>query len=122
MAERSQRSRKLSGGAAMLDSRSRLAVELAPLLEPALVLQAVSAVLTVREGGDRPLVETLLAAVRDRSILLVLDNREHLIDACASLSEALVRGCPGLRLRLATSREPLQIPGEATWRVAGRTS
>jgi predicted ATPase len=51
-------------------------------------------------------------------LLLVLDNCEHLIEACAELADALLRACPGLRI-LATSREPLRISGEASWSVPG---
>ena len=57
-----------------------------------------------------------MAAVGGRSLLVVLDNCEHLIGACAKLADALVRGCPGLAL-LATSREPLGIDGERVYRV-----
>ena len=65
--------------------------------------------------GDRP-AAALLAAVRRRRLLLVLDNCEHLLGACAPLVEALLRGAPGVRV-LATSREPLGVAGEAVWRV-----
>ena len=54
--------------------------------------------------------------LRTKELLLVLDNAEHLIEACASLAEALLNECPGLVI-LATSREPLGIPGEVLWRV-----
>jgi non-specific serine/threonine protein kinase len=91
-------------------------VELAPLADPALVPQAVARALGVAESPGRPLVETLVAALRLRQpLLLVLDNCEHLVDACARLVEALL-DCPTVRV-LATSREPLAIGGELTWRV-----
>src|SRR5581483_2663190 len=64
----------------------------------------------------RPLLDALIGYLARRSVLLVLDNCEHLIDACARLAEQLLDTCPDLRL-LATSREPLRIPGEVTWRV-----
>ena len=91
-------------------------VELAALADPALVPQAVAAVLGVREEPGRPLLATLADALRPRTLLLVLDNCEHLLDACARLAGALLRGCPRVRL-LATSREPLGVAGEAAWPV-----
>ena len=57
---------------------------------------------------------------RPRRLLLVLDNCEHLVDACAALADALLEACPGVRL-LATSREPLGVAGEAAWRGAARS-
>jgi predicted ATPase/class 3 adenylate cyclase len=91
-------------------------VELAALSEPALVLQAVASALGVRETPGRPLVSTLEDYLRYKHVLLVLDNCEHLVAACAELVEHLLRTCPSLRV-LATSRDPLRIPGEVVWRV-----
>jgi non-specific serine/threonine protein kinase len=91
-------------------------VELAPLTDPALVAPAVAAAIGVREESGQPLLATLLAALRARHLLLVLDNCEHLLDACAQLAEVLLRGCPHLRI-LATSREALGIGGEVARRV-----
>ncbi len=62
-------------------------VELAPLSQPELVPQAVGNVLEVREQPDRPLVDTLVGHLRQKDLLLVLDNCEHLIEACAQLRE-----------------------------------
>jgi non-specific serine/threonine protein kinase len=90
--------------------------ELAPLVDPALVPGAVAAAVGVREEPGTPLPATLARALGDLPVLVVLDNCEHLIDACAQLAAALLRVCPGLRL-LATSREPLGVPGEASYRV-----
>ena len=64
----------------------------------------------------RPVLDTLVEAVGGRSLLVLLDNCEHVIDACAKLADALLRGCPNLAL-LATSREPLGIDGERVYRV-----
>jgi predicted ATPase/class 3 adenylate cyclase len=87
-------------------------VELAPLTDPTLLPQTVAAVLGLaEEGGDRTLAQTLADALRLKSLLLIWDNCEHLVDACAHLAESLLRACPGLRL-LATSREALEIAGE----------
>jgi non-specific serine/threonine protein kinase len=90
--------------------------DLAPLGDPELVAVAVADVLEVRLEPGRPVLEALVAAMRGRRLLLVLDNCEHLIGACAKLADALLRGCPGLAL-LATSREPLGIDGERVYRV-----
>ncbi|MEO8259109.1 MAG: winged helix-turn-helix domain-containing protein [Acidobacteriota bacterium] len=86
-------------------------VELAPLSEANLVTQTVATVLGVREGSTRSLRESVVEHLRHRHILLMLDNCEHVIGACAELAEALVRGAPHLRV-LATSREGLGISGE----------
>jgi predicted ATPase/DNA-binding CsgD family transcriptional regulator len=90
--------------------------ELAPLPDPALVPGVIAASIGVKEQADRPIGDTLLEELGSRSLLLVLDNCEHLIEPCAVLAEELLRNCPGLRI-LATSREPLRIPGERVWRV-----
>jgi predicted ATPase/transcriptional regulator with XRE-family HTH domain len=91
-------------------------VELAPLADPALVGQAVAAALNVEDRGGRSAVELLISVLRDRRVLLVLDNCEHLIRACGELVRALLSACPELRI-LATSREPLRLAGEWRWRV-----
>ncbi len=91
-------------------------VELAALADPALVPQAVAAVLDVRELPDRPLTKTLADYLRPKRLLLILDNCEHLVAACARLAEVLLRACPDLRI-LATSREALGIAGETVWPV-----
>ncbi len=91
-------------------------VELAPLADPTLVPGAALAALRVQEQPDRPALETLLEALRMRQLLLVLDNCEHLRDACAHLSAALLRGCPQLQI-VATSRQPLGLGGEQCWRA-----
>ena len=91
-------------------------VELAPLSDPDLVPEAIASALNLRETPGRPLLETLIAYLKTRHLLLLLDNCEHLIDACAGLTQALLTACPRLRI-LATSREPLRVPGEITWPV-----
>jgi predicted ATPase/DNA-binding SARP family transcriptional activator/DNA-binding CsgD family transcriptional regulator/Flp pilus assembly protein TadD len=91
-------------------------VELAPLSETELVPQAVASALGVPEQPGRPLLQTLGDALRPRKMLLVVDNCEHLVDACARLVNALLDACPKLRI-LATSREPLGVPGEVLWTV-----
>jgi non-specific serine/threonine protein kinase len=91
-------------------------VELAPLADPGLVPQAVATVLGVREAAGRDLGQSLADFLRERSLLLILDNCEHLVEAVARLADALLRACPRLGL-LATSREALGVPGELPWRV-----
>ncbi len=61
-------------------------------------------------------MEALIDTLRDKELLLILDNCEHLVGACAGIVEALLRACPKLRI-LATSRETLKIPGETAWRI-----
>lgn len=91
-------------------------VELAALSDPALVPQAVALALGVREIAGQTLTETLINALHAKHVLVVLDNCEYLIEACARLAETLLRSCPNLRI-LATGREPLHIAGEVTWLV-----
>jgi non-specific serine/threonine protein kinase len=95
-------------------------VELAALTDPARVPQHVAAVLGVRESPGRPVLDSLLAFLRARQLLLVLDNCEHLLEACAQLVETLLRDSPGLKV-LASSREPLAIAGEAVFGVRSLT-
>src|SRR6266704_3466167 len=105
---------RLGGGAQYPDGIAW--VELAPLANPELVPQHVADALGVRRDGIRAAADALLEALRDWKALLVLDNCEHLVEACARLAEALLRGCPRLRI-LATSREALGIGGEQAWLV-----
>lgn len=91
-------------------------IELAPLADPALVPQTVAAVLGVHEQPAQPILNSLIDYLRAKNLLLVLDNCEHLIVACARLADAVLRACPNLRI-LATSREALGIAGETVWMV-----
>jgi len=91
-------------------------VELAALAEPALVPDTVAAALGVRPTGSRPPAEDVREFLEGRHLLLVLDNCEHLLPACAHFAEALLRASPTLEV-IATSREPLGIAGETVWRV-----
>jgi non-specific serine/threonine protein kinase len=91
-------------------------VPLATLGDPLLVPQAIADALGIRETAGRPLIATLAEWLRQKPLLLILDNCEHLVGACATLVYALTQSCPQLTL-LATSREPLGIGGEVLWRV-----
>ena len=91
-------------------------VELAALAAPDLVPRAAAEVLGVKEQAGQPMERTLVDALKDKRLLLVVDNCEHLVAACAFLASALLRSCPGVRI-LASSREPLNVSGEQTFRV-----
>lgn len=89
-------------------------VEFATIDDGSLVVETVAAALDLRQEGDRSLAATLTAYLRTRRLLLILDNCEHVIAACARLAETLLRSCPQLRI-MASSREPLGIAGETPW-------
>lgn len=89
---------------------------LATLADSGLVPQTVATAVEVREEPGRELLLTLCDAFGSRRLLLILDNCEHLVTACARLAEALLKACPGVRI-LATSREALGIAGETAWAV-----
>lgn len=91
-------------------------VELAALSDAALVPRQVADALGVREEPNRPVFETLIDALRPKRLLLVLDNCEHLVEACAAATDTLLRRCPNVQT-LATSRTALGIGGETVWRV-----
>jgi predicted ATPase/DNA-binding SARP family transcriptional activator len=90
--------------------------ELAPLADPDRVPMAVASALGLKISGNLPVLEALTAYLKRRKLLLVLDNCEHVLDACARLVEHLLRACPGLVI-LASSREGLGVPGETAYRV-----
>ena len=91
-------------------------VELAPLADPAFVPQVVAEVLGVQEQAGHTLLGTLIETLRPQQLLLILDNCEHLVGACAEFAECLLRACPQLEI-VATSREVLGIAGELIWPV-----
>jgi predicted ATPase/DNA-binding CsgD family transcriptional regulator/DNA-binding XRE family transcriptional regulator len=90
--------------------------DLADLADPFLVPQAVASALGVREQSGRRLLAALADYVGPKQVLLVLDNCEHLLEACGQLAVTLLRACPHLQV-LATSREALHVPGECIWPV-----
>jgi predicted ATPase/DNA-binding SARP family transcriptional activator len=91
-------------------------VELAGLSDGGLVAQATALAVGVPIPAQRSAQEALAAHLAERETIIVLDNCEHVIDACARLAEDLLRAGPGVRV-LATSREPLHCQGEVAWRV-----
>ena len=93
-------------------------VDLAGISDPGLVPGAVLGVFGLRAAPGRDPIGVLVTNLSERDVLLVLDNCEHLVDACASLTDALVRGCPTLWV-LATSRERLGLTGEVIVPVGG---
>jgi predicted ATPase/DNA-binding SARP family transcriptional activator len=91
-------------------------VELAPLTDPALVPLTIAAVLGVREEPGQSLMATLREWLRTRQLLLILDNCEHLVQACAKFAEEVLQAARDVRI-LASSREALDIEGESAYRV-----
>lgn len=91
-------------------------VELASVTDPALVHQTLCTVLRIIPDGSIPALDALRNYLSTRNVLLVMDNCEHLIDACAQLSEVILRACPLVRI-LASSREALGIEGEYAYRL-----
>jgi predicted ATPase/class 3 adenylate cyclase/DNA-binding CsgD family transcriptional regulator len=91
-------------------------VDLASLTDPRLVALAVARTAGLPDQSGRSALDTLVTFCGDRRMLLVLDNCEHLLDACSELVATLMERCPGVTI-LTTSREPLGIAGEFVWRV-----
>jgi predicted ATPase/DNA-binding SARP family transcriptional activator len=91
-------------------------VDLAPLTDPILVPKAIAKTLGLQEIPGRSTEEMLEESLSARTLLLILDNCEHLLDACAMVANRLLLAIPGLRI-LTTSRETLGLPGEQLYRV-----
>jgi non-specific serine/threonine protein kinase len=91
-------------------------VELSDLRDPALLPNTVASVLGLPEQDARSALDALLEYLRDRQLLLILDTCEHLLDGCAALAQAVMRDAPGV-IVLATSRQPLDMPGEHTFPI-----
>jgi predicted ATPase/class 3 adenylate cyclase len=91
-------------------------VELAPLADERSVPQALASVLGVKEEAGRPVIEAVLKYVRDKRLLVVLDNCEHVVHACADLAKQLLQAGAGVKV-LTSSRDYLQIAGETTYHV-----
>jgi predicted ATPase/class 3 adenylate cyclase len=96
-------------------------VELAPLADPALLLQTIASVFGLREQRGMSLHELLVNYLRAKQLLLILDNCEHLVQACAQLADQFLHASPNLRI-IASSREALGISGETILRVPSLSS
>ena len=91
-------------------------LDLAPLKDAALVVGEAAQVLDVREEPDRPLIQTLCAHLRSKRLLIVIDNCEHLVHACADMAHAILKAAPNVRM-IASSREALRVPGEHAYPI-----
>ena len=91
-------------------------VEFAPISDAKLVPSTTAIAIGLREEPQRPVLETLCDYLREKKILIILDNCEHLIEACAQLADMLLHACPDIRI-LASSRESLSIAGETSYIV-----
>jgi predicted ATPase/DNA-binding XRE family transcriptional regulator len=89
-------------------------IALDSLSDPALVSQTVASLFDIQQAPDRPFTEILTNVLREKTALLILDNCEHLLNGCSQLSLTLLTSCPNLKI-LATSREVLNITGEAVY-------
>jgi predicted ATPase/DNA-binding SARP family transcriptional activator len=111
---------ELARGAEAFFADGAALVELAAVADARLVPDAVAAALDVRALPGRSPTETLADFLAPRTVLMVVDNCEHVLAAAATLVDALLRACPDLTI-LATSREPLRVPGEVVFRVPSLT-
>ena len=91
-------------------------MELALIEDASQVAGAIARAISVQESQRRPLLETLIVFLKNKRLLLVLDNCEHVIDSVRSAATAILRECPAVRI-LATSRETLHVAGEHAWRL-----
>ena len=91
-------------------------VELAPILDSLLVPRTTAITIGLRDEPQRPVIDMLCDYLQEKQLLIVLDNCEHLLDACAQLADTLLKRCPDLKI-IATSREALGILGEAVYPV-----
>lgn len=91
-------------------------VDLAPITESGIVAATAARAVGLPDQPGRSTMDSLRRFIGNRRMLMVLDNCEHLLDACAALVVELLGACPELTI-LATSREPIGMAGEITWRV-----
>ena len=95
-------------------------VDLAPIAAEDLVGKEIMEVLKIKEAPEQPIIDTLVEQIKDKNMLLILDNCEHLLMACTEVAGKLVESVPGLKI-LATSREALCVQGGKVWRVPSLT-
>jgi predicted ATPase len=91
-------------------------VELAPLADAAYITSTIASTFSLREVQGVPLINIVIDYLRSKQLLLILDNCEHLVEACAQLADHLLHECPNLKI-IASSREALGISGETVYRV-----
>lgn len=91
-------------------------VELSTIFDTDKVVRAIVNILNIRDQPDRPLLDTLIDYLQSRELLLIMDNCEHLISSCATITGQLLGTCPGLKI-MATSRESMGVAGEQTFHV-----
>ncbi len=92
--------------------------EFASVTDASILIQSIMTSIGLKASGSGALEQSLISSIGNRSLLMVWDNCEHIIDTCAKLTERLLGACPNLKI-LCTSREPLKVPGEMTIRVSG---
>jgi len=90
--------------------------ELSPVTDPELIVKEISAILKMKEEPGRDLFDTLKEFLKDKTILLLIDNCEHLIEKCTSIVSDLLAYCPKLKI-ISTSRTSFNIPGETLYRI-----
>ncbi|MEE9461943.1 MAG: NB-ARC domain-containing protein, partial [Bacteroidales bacterium] len=95
-------------------------VDLAPITSEDLVVKEITEVLKIVEVPNQPIIDTLIEKIKNKNLLIILDNCEHLIKACAEIAGKMLQSVPGLKI-LVTSREALNIKGEQVWRVPSLT-
>jgi predicted ATPase/DNA-binding CsgD family transcriptional regulator len=108
---------RAAAGTAKLFTDGVCLVEQSGLSDPELLPHTVATALGLPEQNARPQLDAVLDYLRGRRLLLILDTCEHLLDACAMLADVLIHACPDITV-LATSRQPLDVPGERTYPVA----
>ena len=91
-------------------------IELSPVTDPDLVVNEISTVLSLKEDPGVDLLNTLKEFLKDKKILLLFDNTEHLLTRCAQVTETLLASCPNMKV-ISTSREPFNIQGETLYRI-----
>ena len=91
-------------------------VPLESLVDEKMLVPTVASYVGISKLPDQPLLDTLIHTLRERTVLLILDNCEHLLEACSELVETLLKKCPNVKI-LVTSRDSLRLEGEAFYHV-----
>jgi predicted ATPase/class 3 adenylate cyclase len=91
-------------------------IELSPVTDPDLIGKEISTVLNLKEDPGTDIFDTLKEFLKDKNIILLFDNSEHLLARCAQIAETLLAYCPNLKI-ISTSREPFNIQGETIYRI-----